>query len=295
MKLFRSKPRNRFYKHDLKRMDSRQRMKFRSQRQTRILVIGLCVMAGVAIVGWGGWFLIRTGMRQMFSENPAYQITDIMVENSGEFMKPDQVVNILKVRRGQNLLALDLVQMRRELELHSLVEKAELSRELPGKLMVRVTERVPLANISSGTKQVTYQIDKYGVIMDLAGFAKRSPDLLKRIGALPNITGASIAELKIGKPTGSPEVFQALELIQKMDHMDFGSALEVISIDVSRRGILLVATSDQTKVKIGLMDLDRQLQRLASILNDARQRSEHILTVDLTLKQDIPVTTALNQ
>jgi len=295
MKLFRSKSRNRIYRNDLKRLDSRQRMKFRSQRQTRFLAIGLCVVAAVGVLGWGVWLGMKSGVRRMFSENPAYQITDIAVENAGEFMKPAQVLDIIRVRRGQNLLALDLTEMRRELELRSIVEKAELWRELPGKLMIRVTERVPLANISGGAKGAVYQIDRHGVIMDLSSFQKHSPELAKRLGALPDITGANIAELKIGRATTSPEVFQALELIQKLDHMDFGSSLEVTSIDVSRRGMLVVSTSDQATVKIGLSELDRQLQRLALIFNDARQRSERIVAADLTVKQDIPVKTALIQ
>ncbi len=257
--------------------------------------MAVCILAGLGILGWGGWMAMKMGLRTMFSENPTYLITDIVVQNSGEFLKQDQILEILRVRRGQNLFALDLDQMRRDLELRSVVEKAEISRGLPGRLLVRVTERVPVANISTGNKSASYQIDRNGVIMDLAAFQRRSPELWKRIASLPDITGARVTELKIGKPTTSPEIFQALGLIQKMDHLDFGSALEVTSIDVSRRGMLVVSTSDQTVVKIGLTDLDGQLQKLASIFHDVRRRSEHILTADLTVKQDIPVTTALNQ
>ena len=294
MKWILKKNKNRLHRHDLRGLDSHLRSHRRSQRQMKIMggVLG-GVLAG-AVLGWGSWLGVKSGLKQMFSENAFYQIKDIVVQSSGNALKPDQVIKDLRIQRGQNLLALDLEELRREMELYPVVEKAEVLRELPGRLVIRITERIPLANITVGTNGPCYQIDRAGIIMDLMPYQKNSEEFGKHLATLPRIKGAHITDLKIGRVTPSPEIFQALALIQKMDAMDLGFNLEIESINVSRRGTVMVNTTDGALVKMGVSDVDKQLRRWALILNDARQRSLKVATMDLTVERDVPVTFAFS-
>ena len=286
-----NKRNQRLHRQDLRRIDSKSRKRIRSQRHVRIVgwIFGCMLLLG--LLGWGCWMGLRQTVRQMFSENPTYRITDIAVENSGEFLKPEAVQRFLQVRRGQNLLALDLGELRRQLELQPIVEKAEISRELPGRLVVRITERVPVANISSGSAGTRYQIDRYGVIISYQG---GSEEFKKRLAALPEIIGASITDLRIGRATTSMDIFYALSLIFKMDRMNPGMFWDIKTIDVSHRGseMLVVTTTEKSMIKIGITDMDQQLRRFAKVLEDANQRSLRIATVDLTIGRDVPVTFA---
>ncbi len=277
------RPRNHLHRHDLKGLDIRLRARMRLQRRTRMALWGLLMMTGAGLLCWGTWTGVKLGMRQLFSENTVYQIAEIVVQSSGEALRPEQVSRYLRVQPGQNLFALDLTQLRRELELLPVVESAEVARELPRRLVIRITERVPIANISAGSGRMRYQIDRHGVIMDLLS-ARRNPAAFReRLAALPEITGANVADLKMGRAVSSGEIFHALELIQKVEQADLGSNLEIESIDISRRGMLIVNAADGVLVKIGLFEMDKQMMRLADILEDARRRSEKLATVDLTL------------
>ena len=292
MSLFRNRRRNRIYRHDLKGLELRMRAKLRTQRRKQLALRVALIGAVAGLVSWGLWLGCKAVGRRLFLENPAYQITEIRVETTGDVLRKDQVVAYLKLRPGQNLLAADLGALRTELELLPLVERAEVARQLPGSLVVRITERTPLANISSKPGSKRYQIDRHGVVMDLLSSGTTSTALLKRVALLPEITGAKTTDLKIGRQIASVEVFHALLLIQKLEQLQSGPELEIDSIDVSRRALLLAATTEGVKVKIGLAEMDRQLRRLAFVLQDARQRHERLATVDLSVGQDVPVTFA---
>jgi cell division septal protein FtsQ len=291
MTWFQRKSRNRLYRHDLKGLDAKMRTKLRYQRQTKFLGIFCVGLVVAGLLAWGIWMGLQQGMREMFSENVNYKITNISVDSSGDTLKPDRVLNYLKVQKGQNLLALDIQLIRRELESLPMVEKAEVVRELPNRLVIRITERVPVANISTAGSGIRYQIDSHGVIMDLLPYQK-NPDFRQRLESLPDIVGANVADLKIGRTTFSAEVFLALKLIQRLQQGEVGVDLDIASIDVSHKNFILVSTLDHALVKINDEDLDKQLRRLAVILEDARQRSARIATIDLTVGKDVPVTFA---
>ncbi len=292
MKWIFSNSKNRLHRHDLRGLDLRTRTRLRNQRQTKILWKIFVVIVIGGGLGWGLWLEMKSGLRKMFSENPHYQIEDIVVQSSGNVLKSEQVIGMLAVRRGQNLLALDLEELRRQLELNPVVEKAEVFRQFPNRLAIRVMERIPVANITVGVHGPHYQIDRQGVVMDLLPYQKNAEGLHRRLATLPNIIGARVADLKMGRTTSSPEIFQALTLIQIMDHINFGFSVEINSIDVSRRNILVMNTADGMLIKVSVSGMEKQLRRLVWILNDANQRSLKVATVDLTVERDVPVTFA---
>jgi cell division septal protein FtsQ len=290
--------RNRLHRHDLKGLDAKMRSKLRAQRQT--ILLGLCSVAVlvVGLISWGAWLGFKKGMREMFSENVNYRITNISVDSTGETLKPERVLAYLRIQRGQNLMAVDIQEIRRQLESLPMVEKAEVARELPSRLVIRITERVPIANISAASRDIRYQIDSHGVIMDLMPYQK-NPDFRQRLEALPDIIGANVGDIKIGSATPSPEVLLAIKFLQKLQQSDSGLDIDTESIDVSRRGFITIATADHIFVKLSDDDLERQLRRLAVVMEDARQRSARIATIDLTVGgKDVPTTFAsihLNQ
>jgi cell division septal protein FtsQ len=283
--------RNRLYRHDLKGLDAKMRTKLRSQRQTKYLGIFVISFLVLSLVAWGAWLGFQKSMREMFSENANYRITNISVDSTGETLKPERVMAFLKVQKGQNLLGINIQQIRQQLESLPMVDKAEVARDLPGHLVIHITERVPVANISAATKDTRYQIDSHGVIMDLMPY-QRNPDFRQRLESLPDIIGANIGELKIGRATPSPEVFLAIKFLQKLQQSDLGVDMDIESIDVSRRGLIIVSTTDHASVRINDNDLEKQLRRLAVVMEDARQRSAQIATIDLTAGKDVPVTFA---
>jgi cell division protein FtsQ len=279
----------RSYRYDVKGFDSKVRTKMRAQRQSKLaayIAIGAVI---VAIVGTGVWFGLRAVGKEMFWENPHYQITEVRVENPGGTLKPEKVFSYLHLRKGMNLLNLDLGHLRNEMELHPVVERAEFSRELPSRLVIRITERVPVANLVTQFKGKLYQIDRTGVVMDLVSYQKDNDEVRKRLDALPEIIGVDFSEVKVGRPLVMSEVFSAIALMMKLNQTGF--PLDVSSIDVSRKDTLLVKTMDNLAIRFATSDFEKQLKRLSVIMDDAEQRAVKLATIDLSIPgNDVPVT-----
>jgi len=295
MSWFSPRSQNRLRRHDLKRLDGMLRTRLRQQRQVHLTAVAVMVVLALVGAGWGAWFLAKQGARHLFSENPAYRIKEITVESSGPALRREYVRTYLRLQTGQNLLALDLAQLRLGLESLPMVERAEIVRELPSRLAIRITERVPVANILAENGLQRFQIDGQGMVMNLSEFEKNSDELKKQLRELPRITGARVNDLRVGRAVVSPEIAQAIALIRQMEKTELSTGLDVKEIDVSRRGMLTLSAMDGALVKVGLASVNKQLKRLAVILNDARQRSLRVATVDLTVERDVPVTFASAQ
>ena len=289
---FLERPRNRFLKHELRTINAKQRARVRAERRTRIAGLALLVVALLAAGGWAAWAGTRGLVRRLFAENDAFQIRELVVESTGEVLKPEAVVAYLRLQRGQNLLGVDIARLRRDLEILPVVERAEIGRELPCRLVIRITERTPVASLVAGAGPTRYQVDARGVVMDLLSMHRLSAIQRKTLEEIPVITGAAVADMKIGRPVISREIYHALALFQRTDRGDPVTGLEIGSIDVSRHGFLAVTTADGCRARLAIADLDQQLRRWAAVLNDARARSLRVATIDLSMGRDVPVTFA---
>ncbi len=286
------RPRNRFLKHELRTINAKQRARVRAERRTRFVGLTLLAVALVAAAGWAAWAGTRGLARRLFAENDAFQIRELVVENTGEVLKPDAVLSYLRLQRGQNLLGVDIARLRRDLEVMPVVERAEVGRELPSRLVIRIAERTPIASLVAGMGPMRYQVDARGVVMDLQSMHRLSDAQRKKLEEIPVITGAAVADMKIGRPVISPEIYHALALFQRADLGDSIAGMEIRSIDVSRRGFLVVTLADGGRARLAIADLDQQLRRWTAVLNDARIRSLRVATIDLSMGRDVPVTFA---
>jgi cell division septal protein FtsQ len=284
---FLDRPRNRIVRLELRTIHARQRARVRAQRRTRLAGFALLILALLGGAGWGAWVGARGLARHLFAENTLFQIRDISVESSGELLKPEFVVAYLHLQRGQNLLAVDIARLRRELETRSEVERAEVGRELPDRLAIRITERVPVASLAAGSTR--YQVDRRGMVMDLLNTYRLSDAQRKVLEDLPVITGAAVADMRIRSPVISPEIYHALALFQRTDRGDPLPGLDVRAVDVSRRGYLLVTTADGCRARLAIANVDQQLRRWRDVLADTRARAERVASIDLSMGRDVPV------
>ena len=265
-------------------LETRVRVRSDMSRRTKRLLVGWTALFTVAVISWGAWKLLMAGGQEMFSKNPQFVLKRVTIENSGAILSDQEILKYAGVRKGQNLFQLDLKTVRSNLELLPVVKNAEVRRALPDLLKIRVVERTAVARVTTQKESgwATYEIDPDGYIMNL----EARPDL---IDGLPLITGAKISDLRVGSAVTSPELFSALELLQKCELTTLNALLNVDHIDVSRSHMLVVRNFDGMKVKIGLEYMDHNLRRLEYILNDARRRGLRVLTADLTVDRDVPV------
>ena len=99
---------------------------------------------------FGLYLLWRAGewaLDKLVYENEAFAIQHIDVQTDG-VIAPDQLRRWAGVKPGDNLLALDLARVKRNLELVPLVQSVSVERILPRTLRIRVTEREPVAQVN---------------------------------------------------------------------------------------------------------------------------------------------------
>ena len=108
-------------------------------------VVGYLIFAG-----WN--FLIST---------PRFQIQNISFQGNN-ILSDAQILEWLGPVKGENLIAIDLVELSQRLSENSWIQSASIRRSFPQGLEFKLTERVPYARIK---KDQIYLVDGFGVIL----------------------------------------------------------------------------------------------------------------------------------
>jgi cell division septal protein FtsQ len=141
----------------------------KSRMRLGALVFG--VLFGVL---FGAYVLWRAGdwaLDRLVYSNPAFAIKEVEVQSNG-VIAADQLRRWANVKPGENLLALDLARVKRDLEMVPLIATVSIERVLPRTLRIRVTEREAVAQINlprtkpgGGVEVAVYHVDAEGFVM----------------------------------------------------------------------------------------------------------------------------------
>jgi hypothetical protein len=105
-----------------------------------IVIISLWNIAGLFIL-WQG---LRLALDLIVYDNHAFSIRAISIRTNGD-IPVAEIRQWAGVRLGENLLALDLSRVRRDLELVPWIQEAAVERVLPDSLRLSITEREPIS------------------------------------------------------------------------------------------------------------------------------------------------------
>jgi len=227
-------------------------------------------------------------------QNPAFAIQRVEVRTDG-VIAPAVIRRWAMVRPGQNLLSLDLMRVKRDLEMYSPIAGVSVERVLPGTLRISVTERQPLAQAvflqprrGGGFNSVTNDFDETGVVMQPLDPAWRLfPPPANSL--LPTLTGVPLKDLNPGRQAESPQVLAALRLLAQLDHSPMAGLVELQSIHVASPEILEATTSQGAKVTFSLDQFDAQLRRWRVIYDHGQEEGKAIATLDLSISNHLPV------
>jgi len=263
--------------------------------RTRFAAIGFGVVFGLLF----GLFLIwRTGqwtLNKLVYENDAFSIEHIEVQTDG-LIAGEQLRRWAGVKTQQNLLALDLGRVKRDLELVPMVQTASIERLLPHTLRLHISEREPIAQIKvahlragGGFEIAAWQLDAEGYVMPPLEAGQRTGPV-SPVEQLPTITGLSAMEVQPGRRVDVPQLQAALKLVIAFDHSPMAEVAELRRIDVSASDVLLVTSSQGAAVTLGLDNLDEQLRRWRAIYDLGQKMSKLVATLDLAITDNIPAT-----
>ncbi len=260
----------------------------------RLAATALSVALGTVV---GLFLLWRAGewvLDRCVFGNPAFAIRELDIQTDGVLSR-DTLRRWSGVKPGENLLALDLNRVKRDLELVPLIGSASIHRVPPGTLRIRVAERVPVASVrllqlqpAGGVDTVTYYLDATGHVLEVAPNAEPA---LKQffLGAnLPHLVGVDGNWLRPGRATESPSVRAALRLLTAFTASPMYGAADPVSVDVSRPDALEVTTAQGSRVTFGLDSPELQLARWWRVHQFASRQGKVIQTLDLSVTNNAP-------
>jgi cell division septal protein FtsQ len=245
---------------------------------------------GVYLVWHGGtWALNR-----LVYENPAFAIQQVDIQTDG-VLAVDKLRRWAGVRPGQNLLALDLARIKRDLEFVSSIRKASVERMLPHTLRIRIIEREPVAQVNvlrprpgGGVELNALQLDTDGFVMLPLDPSERSAPAPQPPEQLPLIVTSNPGDLQAGRRLELPQAQAALQLLEAFERSTMAGFLDIRRIDVSAPEVLVVTTEQGSEITFGLCDFDQQMLRWQSIFDYAQKAGKVIATLDLAVSNSIP-------
>lgn len=253
---------------------SRRAVADRRRVWLRRLAAVVWTAVGAAGVVFSSLFFVF--VHDVFTQSEHFQAREILVEGA-QRLAPKAVFAQAGVRPGINVLSVNLAAARKRLLAHPWIAEAEIQREIPSILRIRIREQVGAAVVEVGRK---FLLNPEGEIFKewessdpaslpaVTGLALADLRAVDRLAAagnwvLPNVGGAVPASAAPTRPMDA--VLQVLTLGR-----DPGSILptrELRSIRVDRElGLTLVAYAEQRAIRLGYNDYPAKYHLLRDLL-----------------------------
>ncbi len=262
--------------------------------RARVILLGFTSLGATVLalyLAWcaGDWLLDR-----LVYDNKAFALQELDIQTDGA-VSVEQLRRWSGVNLDQNLLALDLGEVRRNLQFISIIQSASVERLLPRTLRIRVIEREPMAQVkalrpaANGTMAfTTYQLDAAGyVIVPLTPNQRGTPSDAST-EPLPELQGVNATDLEPGHRINTPQVQAALHLLAAFERSPMEGLAELKTIDVSSPEVLVATTSQNCEITFGLTDIDQQLRRWRVIFDSGQTIGKALASLDLAITNHIP-------
>lgn len=262
--------------------------------RSRALALGLGVTFGTVFCFYLLWRAGEWALNELIYENPAFAIANVEVQTDGVIAQ-EQIRRWARVRGGENLMALDLGRIKRDLELVSLIQSVTVERLLPKTLSIRVTEReaiaqvnVPRARPGGGLDVVVMHFDAEGYVMLPLDPRLRNTPVGEVRDDLPLINGVNPLQLTSGRQIDSVQVRSALELLAKFQESTMGALVQIERVDVTAADVLIATTAQGSSITFGADNIDQQLLRWREIYEQGMHHNMVIASLDLAVSNNIP-------
>ena len=226
--------------------------RLRVRRLKRAFFTGLGVIL-IASAGYTGYALANSSF---------FELEEIKVEGNNTIAR-DELVALSGLRIGDNLLKVSCDRAARGVASQPYIKDADVTRVLPNRIEIKVSERTPIALISAEGRHLVLDENGYCLI-EVGPVAAES-------WTLPSIRCSSEGmSLSPGEQSEDKGIMAALTLIKKLDPFFLENILE---FDAPSAEKLAVINNDGLPVYFGLPeDLDRKLQNYEELLIKNREK-----------------------
>jgi cell division septal protein FtsQ len=272
-------------------LDVKVRARRASHHRNRRILVALSKIALVLALVAGIYFGTRAGMKRFFFDNPEYALATIVIRTDGTLQR-DQVLKTAQLREGINIFSVNLAQVHDRLQRLAQVDEVQVERKLPNEIDLQITERKPIAWITSEKTLADPFASDVAFLIDARGIVMKEKKLLPEYLALPVITGCANDALTPGKTVDSFEAKSALELLRLTTTSFMQTRFQIREVDVSNGYCLVVSDKNHTEAMFDFEHLEEQMQRFEQLLVYCDDSQRQIATVNLLVARNIPVTFA---
>jgi len=272
-------------------LDVKVRARRVSHHRNRRFLLVVSKIVLVIAVGAGLYYGVRVGLSRFFFDNPDYRLSTIAIRTDGTLQR-DQILKAGGLQEGLNIFSVNLAQIHDRLQQLSQVDEVQVERKMPNEIDITITERKPIAWITSEKTVTDPFASDAAFLVDARGVLMKEKKLLPEYLALPLITGCSSEALVPGKTVDSLEAKAALELLRLTTTSFMQTRFQIREVDVSKGYCLLATDKNHTRAMFGFDHLDVQMQRLEQFLVYSDDSQRQIETVNLLVARNIPVTFA---
>jgi cell division protein FtsQ len=176
------------------------------------------------------------------------------VEVSGQrYLLPDDVLKRLRIDTTTSVWT-DLSELEHRVQTHPQVKSVTIDRNLPGTLVVHVTENLPIAYVpaAGGLRAVDADgrflpIDPSRIAIDLPVLAKADTVLLHLLASVRGVSPALFGEISDIRRTGSTDIALTLSSAQ---------VRALASISAQRLADIIPVEADLARRKAHVLELD---------------------------------------
>ena len=201
--------------------------------------------------------------------SPYFHVREVSVRGLKELTEKE-VLTAADIKLAQNLLAVNTDAVTRRIRGNNWVEDVYIGRELPGKLVMEVKERTPLALVKMSGEFY---------LMDVKGF------IFKRLGKNDEVDFPVITGISGKNHIQTPLLLNTLNLLKVLSESSEYPYLGMISeMNVDDLFGLSVISDNGLYLKLGSEGFEEKLKKLKPVLDDLENRGlkTGYLCVDLS-------------
>jgi cell division protein FtsQ len=219
------------------------------------VVVGVALVVGIGSgVAWGARRYVRT--------SPRFGVSEI-ITSGGKRRSPDDIASIAGISKGQNVFSIDLDKSRARLTADPWIESAELTRQLPSTISVRVTEREAAAIVA--LNEGSYLVTRDGAI-------------IKRVESgdpvdFHIVTGVALKTLVDDREGTTRTIRQALDLAYDYERSPLAQRSPLQEVHVEPTGdMTLIVGKSGIVVRMGSAPYRRKLDQAVRIVGEVDRR-----------------------
>jgi cell division septal protein FtsQ len=234
--------------------------------------------------------LLKVTVREAFLKNPRFMLRQVVVRTEGP-ATARQIVSTSALTHGMNLLTLNLREVQARIQGMPQVRSVKISRDYHGRLTLEVAQRQPVAWLECAGLGMRAGSAETGHFLDAEGTVFPCEVVTESYAKLPIIRHSTLARSRPGQQVADPQVRAALALLSRLQERQMVPELPaILEIETHSTWGLNVAFQDGTHVLFGIDDQEEQLARLNRVWIEARHRQWKIDTLNVIVRENIPIT-----